>query len=251
MPPRVLLEGAISIIAALEARSRPVHALYVRQGIDRTDRAAARVLRMADDAGVPAHVVPVEQLDVLTSGRSHGGLAAEVGPRGLAPLDALCAGDAPFVAMLDGVEDPFNYGQAIRALYAAGADGLVVRPRSWDTAAGVVARASAGASERILTAQAETLEAAAAFFRARGLTVAVTDRDRAVEIFDADLTGPLFLVIGGERRGVTRSFADSADIRLKIPYGRAFPMSLGTTPAAAAMAFEVLRQRRGKQKHEG
>ena len=48
---------------------------------------------------------------------------------------------APFVAMLDGVEDPYNFGQAVRALYAAGAHGLILRPRNWLTAAGVVARA--------------------------------------------------------------------------------------------------------------
>jgi 23S rRNA (guanosine2251-2'-O)-methyltransferase len=248
---QILLEGAISILAALEADSRPIHALYARSGIDRGDRTIGRLLRLAKDAGIAIHTVESEALDSMVTGRSHGGLVAEVGERRLADMASLCTEAAPFVAMLDGVEDPFNYGQAIRSLYAAGADGLVVRPRSWASAAGVVARSSAGASERIAVAQAETAEAAADFFRARGLMVAVTDKDRAVDIYDADLTVPLFLVIGGERRGVTRSFADSADIRLKIPYGRSFPMSLGTTPAAAALAFEVLRQRRGKQKHEG
>jgi tRNA G18 (ribose-2'-O)-methylase SpoU len=62
------------------------------------------------------------------------------------------------------------------------------------------------------------------------------------------LTAPLFLIIGGEKRGVTRSFADAADMRLKIPYGREFRQSLGTTAAAAVLAFEVMRQRLSKRK---
>jgi 23S rRNA (guanosine2251-2'-O)-methyltransferase len=112
------------------------------------------------------------------------------------------------------------------------------------SAAAVVARASAGASERIATAVAETAQDAADAFRARGLVIAVTDITRAVDVYDADLTEPLFLLVGGEKRGVTRAFADAADVRLRIPYGRDFRMSLGTAGAAAVLAFEVMRQRR-------
>ncbi|HYO89156.1 MAG TPA: TrmH family RNA methyltransferase, partial [Candidatus Limnocylindrales bacterium] len=140
-------------------------------------------------------------------------------------------------------EDPFNFGQAVRALYAAGATGLVVRPRNWMSAAAVVARSSAGASERIPTAVAETAQDAADAFRAHGLLIAVTDITRAVTIYEADLTVPLFLLVGGEKRGVTRAFADAADLRLTIPHGRDFWMSLGTAEATAVLAFEVMRQR--------
>src|SRR6185369_5507880 len=127
--------------------------------------------------------------------------------------------------------------------YAAGADGLVLRPRNWMSAAGVVARSSAGASELMPTAIAETTQAAADFFRARGLRIAVAAKDHATALYEADLSGALFLVVGGEKRGVTRSFEDAADIRLSIPYGRRYPHSLGTTAAAAVLAFEIMRQR--------
>jgi len=240
-----MLEGVISIQAALESGSRPIHEILVRS--HRRERDLDRLIRLARSQQIPTREVSAADLDALASGRSHGGVIARVGERHYASLDALMAGiDAPFIAMLDGVEDPFNFGQAIRALYAAGVNGLVLRPRSWENAASVVARASAGASERIITAIAETAEEAAEFFRKNRFTIAVTDKDRAVSIYDADLSGKLFLLIGGERRGVTRSFADAADIRLKIPYGRGFPMSLGTTSAAAVLAFEVFRQRQGK-----
>lgn len=242
---QAVLEGAISVLAALKANSRPVYRIMLRRDKAR-DRDLGSLLRAAEGAGVPVEKVDAEALDALVQGKTHGGVVAVVGERRFVSLDALIADrPKPLVIMLDGVEDPYNFGQAVRAFYAAGVDGLVVRPRNWMSAAGVVARASAGASEAIATAVSETAEDAAAFFHERGLTVACADKDRAVALYDADLTVPLFLLVGGEKRGVTRSFADRADLRLRIPYGRTFAQALDTTSAAAALAFEIMRQRGG------
>lgn len=242
---RAVLEGHVAILAALECGSRDIEVIY----LDRTQRDRrghlARLALRAADLGVRAERVAPEMIDALASGQTHGGAIALVGPRRYVSLgDLLRPEGAPFIAMIDGVEDPFNFGGAVRALYAAGADGLVVRPRNWMSAAGIVGRASAGASERIPTAVAETALDAAQYFRARGLTVATAARDRrAVPLYQADLRGPLFLLIGGEKRGITRSFLDKADLILEIPYGRRFGQSLGTTAATAVLAFEVMRQR--------
>ncbi|HMM28349.1 MAG: RNA methyltransferase [Chloroflexota bacterium] len=237
-----LLEGFVSVRAALKAGSRPIHAILVRR--DKWDRGIAWLEHAARDGDIPFERADATTIDAAVEGTTHGGVIARVGPRRFAPLEALGAGAAaPFVAMLDGVEDPFNFGQAVRALYAAGAHGLVVRPRNWLSAAGIVARASAGASEWMPTAVAETALDAAAHFRARGLTIACTAQQGAMSIYEADLSGPLFLVIGGERRGITRSFLDQADLLLEIPYAQPFDQSLGTTAATAVLAFEVMRQR--------
>lgn len=237
-----VLEGFVSVRAALKARSRPIHAIMVRR--DKWDRGIAWLEHAARDAGIPVERAEAAAIDAIAQGTTHGGVIARVGMRQFVPLGDLGAdAGAPFVAMLDGVEDPFNFGQAVRALYAAGAHGLVVRPRNWLSAAGTVARASAGASEWMPTAVAETALDAAAHFRARGLTIACTAQQGAVSIYEADLSGPLFLVIGGERRGITRSFLDQADLLLEISYGQAFDQSLGTTGATAVLAFEIMRQR--------
>ena len=242
-----VLEGLISVEAALRAHSRDIHTIYIRR--DLREPNVLRLAKLAAEAGVPAERVSADVIESHVEGKTHGGIIALVGERRFVNLDVLIEGkECPFVVMLDGVEDPFNFGQAVRAFYAAGADGLVVRPRNWMSAAGVVARSSAGASEFIPTAVAETALEAAELFRAHGLVVAVTDQDRATSLYEADLTTPLFLVIGGEKRGVTRSFADMADLRLKIPYGREFRQSLGTTPASGILAFEVMRQRMSKTK---
>ena len=90
---------------------------------------------------------------------------------------------------------------------------------------------------------AESAEEAAAFFQSKGLTIACAAEEESVPVDRADLIRPLFLLIGGEKRGITRSFLRQADLRLEIPYGREFRQSLGVTAAAAILGYEVMRQR--------
>lgn len=240
--PPILLEGLLSIEAALRSASRPILTLCVRE--NHKDYAIAKLIKTAEAAGIPTFRVPEEEINLQAQGTTHGGVIAFVGERRYTPLELLTRGiKEAWIVMLDGVEDPYNYGQSIRAFYAAGAHGIVTRGRDWSRAAGTVARASAGASELMPTALVENVEDAAAALRNAGLKIVVADKRRAVPMYKADLRGGLFLIIGGEKRGVTRSFADSADARVSIPYGREFDQALGTTAAAAALAFEVLRQR--------
>lgn len=250
-PDEAWLEGVVSVMAALQSGSRQVQAVYLRAEARRSyDRRLQQLQQTAVAGNVPVSWVDDSFIAARAGGGSHGGVLARVGPRRFAELESLLAGKPrPFIAMLDGIEDPFNFGQAIRALYAAGADGLVVRRRNWLSAAGVVVRASAGASEWLPTAVVDTAEDAAAFFRGHGLVVACTGQEQAVSIYEADLARPLFVLLGGEKRGITRSFMRQADLRLQIPYGRAqFGQSLGTAAATAVLSFEVMRQQQRMRK---
>lgn len=243
MTEQIWLEGAISVEAVLQGQNRDIEAVYVQQG--KWSRDLARLLGQLKQAGIPVEKATAEFIEEKAGGKSHGGVIALAGPRRFVSLADLVAGTAvPFVVMLDGFEDPFNFGQAVRALYAAGADGVVVRPRNWLTATNVVARSSAGTSELVPMAVAETAAAAADFFRERGLVVTCTAVTNSQSIYEADLTMPLFLLIGGEKRGITRSFLALADLRLQIPYGRSFKHSLGAAASAAIIGFEIMRQRR-------
>ncbi|MGH2428187.1 MAG: TrmH family RNA methyltransferase [Candidatus Limnocylindria bacterium] len=246
----IVLEGHVSVEAALEAGVRSVQRIWaVRPG----DRRLGRLRALARRRGVLIDRIEADRIDEIVVGRSHGGVVGLVGPRGYLTMRDLLtevgeSGQAPLVVMLDGIEDPHNFGQAIRALHAAGVDGVVVRRRSWETAAAIVTRASAGASELLLTATVDSAQDAAAAARAAGLQVACTAaRGDAVSLHDADLRAPMFLLIGGERRGVTRSFLEEADLLLRIPYGRDDAAELGAAAAAAVIGFEALRQRRAKR----
>ena len=237
-----VLEGVIAIRGALHARSRELQRILIRA--DKDDRAVLQLEQRAAAAGIPVERVSSQAIDSVASGTTHGGVVALVGPRRYVSVDELDADvSAPFLALLDGLEDPFNFGYALRSLYAAGCHGAVLGPRNWMSAAGTVARASAGASELLPLALAEPVQAVEDC-SARGLVVVCAAADRgARSLYDVDLSRPLLLVIGGERRGISRNVLAQADAVVRIPYGRDFRQSLGTTSATAVVAFEVLRQR--------
>jgi len=247
----VVLEGRVSIEAALAGGVRPVHEILA---VEPGDRRLAHLRRIAAEHDVPIRRVAPAILRRVVTGHTHGGVVAMAGERTyLALPDLLSSLPAdPLVVMLDGVEDPYNFGQAVRSLYACGADGLVLRPRSWESAAGVVARASAGASELLPTATADGPENAADVCRTSGLQVAcASTRADGTWIHDADLVRGTFLLVGGERRGITRSFLDQADLLLRIPYGRRGAHALGAAVSSALIGFEALRQRRAAGRSTG
>lgn len=236
----LILEGWVSVLAALQAQRRPLHAVYVQQG--KEVRNLGHIQRLAAQHATPLHVVPAAEIDAQAQGKSHGGVLALAGERRFESLETI-AGLGGWAVMLDGVEDPYNYGQAIRALYAAGVSGLVAPLRNWDTALNVVARASAGASEHMPTARADVLEALHSF-KSRGYRcLAAAKAKDSTPLYQAQLTGPLFLLIGGERRGLNAAALAQCDGLVSIPYGRDFNAELDVTSSTAALAFEVMRQR--------
>lgn len=238
-----MLEGHISIEAALRAESRPIHRVLIAAEGVRANHEARRIVALSTRRGVPVERLPRAEIDALASGRSHGGMLAEVGERRYVQLAELAVADA-FVVMLDGVEDPYNFGTALRSLYAAGTSGLVIRPRSWGAVTAIVARASAGASELLPIALAADPLAAAQRLAEAGLQIAVaTDSAGAQSLYAADLRPPFFLLIGGERRGLAQAVLERADLQVRIPYARTDAPSLGTAASAAVIGFEVMRQR--------
>lgn len=239
----IILEGHVSVEAALAGESREVRRVWaVRPG----DRRLRHLRYLARQRGVAIDQVEPQRVAEVAGGTSHGGVVGLVGPRRYLRLDELLAsaGVSPLLVMLEGVEDPFNFGQAIRSLHAAGVAGLIVGPRSWETAAAVVARASAGASELMPTASVHEAAEAIDGARTAGLRVlAADDAPASTSLYDVDLTGGMLLVIGGERRGISRTLQESVDGLVRIPVGRSDAAPLGTAAAAAVIAFEAARQR--------
>ncbi len=243
-----MIEGEISVLAVLEERRRDVSELVI--DAERAREELREVVQAARVARVHMREATRETIDALAAGRTHGGVLAQAGPRRYLSLerlsqDVIRSGDAaPWFVMLDGIEDPFNYGQAVRALYAAGCAGLLVRMRTWMGGDTVILRSSAGATERMPTCLVDGPEQAAEYFRAQGCRIVSTARDRRSEsIFDVDLGGPLLLLIGGEKRGLRRELLDQSDLVLRIPYERRFPHSLGSAASTAVLAFEMMRRR--------
>jgi len=178
----------------------------------------------------------------ITLGTSHGGIVAIAKKRTIPCLsqDTKIV-DNGFYCMLDGIEDPYNFGYTLRSLYACGCNGIVLPERNWMNAAGVVARSSAGASE-LFSLFTASPEIAAEFFQQHGYSVVCADERTDNILGECELKLPILLIVGGEKRGISKNILDKTDMLIKINYAREFNASLSAASATTMFAYEIMRQ---------
>ena len=252
--PGTVFEGLTSIRAVLRASETGVSDRRItRVLVDETKKKSrAKELgwlkREADARGFALDFVPASEIDGMTTGSTHGGIAAECTDRTIPPLSCYTPPADGFAVMLEGIEDPYNFGYALRSLYACGADAVVLSPRNWMSAAEVVCRSSAGASELLPLYVSDPVESAR-FFRSHGFRVLCAGIRDSVSSFDCKMKRPLYLIVGGEKRGISGALLDEADEIVRIDYGRAFGGSLSAASAAAMLGYEVLRQNHQRLSH--
>ena len=183
-----------------------------------------------------------DELDKITLGNSHGGIVSVTSVREIENFsDSISLPDRGFYAMIQGIEDPYNFGYALRSLYAVGADGIILPKRNWMSAAGVVCRSSAGASELFVMYEGDAVEIVK-IFKDRGYNVVCAEEDTDNILGECSLPLPILLIVGGEKRGISKAVLDLADIKVKIAYGREFNASLSAASATTMFAYEILRQ---------
>ena len=177
----------------------------------------------------------------IAVGKTHGGILARVKGRKIAPLTKADILPGTFYAYLDGIEDPYNFGYTLRSLYAAGVSGVVLTERNWMNASAVVAKASAGTSEK-LPLFVSDIENAITLFKDAGYRIAAAGIRNSESVYTADCSYPLLLVVGGEKRGISGTLLAKCDLVLRIPYARPFRGSLPTACAASVLSFEIFRK---------
>lgn len=240
-----IFEGMTSIRAVLASQNpgrRKIETILFDLAKEKSKAKELGYLRrISSEHNFTVEGLPTDELDRLTVGNTHGGILAVC-------TDRLYSAPRPedirpdgFYAMIEGIEDPYNFGYAVRSLYAAGVDGIVLSPRNWMSAAGVVCRASAGASELVPVFVAEQ-EASISLFKTLAYKVVCADIENSVSLYEADLKKPIFLIVGGEKRGISRAVLNAADQIVRIDYGREFKASLSAASASTVLAFEVYRQ---------
>ncbi|MHB8420908.1 MAG: 23S rRNA (guanosine(2251)-2'-O)-methyltransferase RlmB [Myxococcales bacterium] len=227
----------------LERRPEEVEKLHVATG---AGRAVADVIDRARAAGVRGRPTPRGELDRLAAGGNHQGVVAEVAEFRYADLeDLLQPGEGPMLlVLLDGIEDPQNFGAIVRSAHALGATGVVI-PQ--DRAAGVSAaavKASAGAVEKSRIARVVNLSRAIERIQESGTWVAALEAQGEKPLWEADLTGPLALVVGSEGKGIRPLVRRHCDLSVGIPMAGTLG-SLNAAAAAAVALYEIVRQRRG------
>jgi 23S rRNA (guanosine2251-2'-O)-methyltransferase len=241
-----VVAGRNPVVEALRA-GVPANALYVAEQAER-DARLRESLQLAVDKGISVLEVPRLELDRMTRGAVHQGLALQVPAYEYAHPDDLLerahdAHQAPLVVALDGVTDPRNLGAIVRSAAAFGAHGVVVPERRSASMTASAWKTSAGAAARIPVARATNLARTLKAYRDAGCTIAGLDMDGDVDLTRLEVaTDPLVLVIGSEGKGLARLVRETCDVIVGITMTDRTE-SLNAGVAAGVALYEIARRR--------
>ena len=171
-------------------------------------------------------------------------------PRGYADFDELLEtpsrnNEIPLFLLLDGVEDPRNFGAVLRVADAGGVHGVVIQAYRSVSLSSEAVKASAGASEHIPIAMVPNIKNAIRDMKESGITIVGAEADADLAPWEADLTGPLSLVMGSEGEGMRKTVREQCDLLVRLPM-RGKVNSLNVSVATGIIIFEIMRQRMSK-----
>ncbi|WP_068396722.1 23S rRNA (guanosine(2251)-2'-O)-methyltransferase RlmB [Kribbia dieselivorans] len=242
-----IVAGRNSVVEALRA-DIPATTMYVAGRIDADDR-VREALTLANERGLPVLETPRGELDRLTDGAVHQGLALQVPPYEYAhPADLMHSElpGVPLIVALDGITDPRNLGAIVRSTAAFGGHGVVVPARRSVGMTASAWKTSAGAAARVPVAQATNLTRALEDYRKAGFFILGLDMDGDVSLPDLELaTEPIVIVVGSEDKGLSRLVRETCDQIVSIPMSSSVE-SLNAGLAAGVTLYEVARRRLGK-----
>ena len=240
------IEGRNAVLEAFRS-GKCVDKLFILDGCqDGPVRTIAREARKTDTI---INYVSKERLDQLSETHAHQGVIAQVAAYDYSTVDEILAraeekGEAPFLIILDNVEDPHNLGAIIRTANLAGAHGVIIPKRRAVGLTSTVAKTSAGAINYTPVAKVTTIVRTIEALKEKGIWFVCADMGGET-MYDLDLTGPMGLVIGNEGEGVSRLVREACDFTASIPMKGDID-SLNASVAAGVLAYEIVRQRLAK-----
>ena len=223
---------------------RDVERVFIADG---SEGSVSKIVALAREKGVIVDFVPKEKIDSMAPGVKHQGVVAKVSEYKYAEMEdvfakAEAAGEDPFIIILDEITDPHNLGAIIRTAECAGAHGVIIPKRRAASLTQTVALSAAGAIENMPVVQVTNLGRAIEDLKDKGVWVGAADMDGET-YYEANLTGPIAIVIGNEGKGVGRLVKEKCDFVLSIPmYGKI--NSLNASNAAAVLMYGIRRARK-------
>lgn len=240
------IEGRNAVLEAFRS-GKCVDKFFILDGCqDGPVRTIAREARKTDTI---INYVSKERLDQLSETHAHQGVIAQVAAYDYSTVDEILAraeekGEAPFLIILDNVEDPHNLGAIIRTANLAGAHGVIIPKRRAVGLTSTVAKTSAGAINYTPVAKVTNIVRTIEELKEKGIWFVCADMGGET-MYDLDLTGPMGLVIGNEGEGVSRLVREACDFTASIPMKGDID-SLNASVAAGVLAYEIVRQRLAK-----
>ena len=246
--PDDVLVGRNAVTEALKS-GRGINKLWIASG-DR-EGSVSEIAALAKERGIGMQYVERAKIESFAGGHRHQGVLAYVAPVPYAELDdilkaAEAKGEAPFLVLLDELEDPHNLGALLRTADATGVHGILIPKRRSVSLNATVAKTSAGAVEYVPVARIGNIAQTLKKLKEKGFWVAGADMDGEKAYYEADLTGPLVLVVGSEGRGMSRLTKEACDFIVSMPMvGRI--NSLNASVAGSILMYESMRQRLQKK----
>jgi 23S rRNA (guanosine2251-2'-O)-methyltransferase len=244
------VHGLQPVLELLRSRPAAVREILVHRALSAEGR-DGELLRLVRRRRIPMRQTSRREIDDLAGGRGHQGvialLAEDALPQVDDPLDlvdaARAAGRDPFLLLLDGVQDPGNLGALVRSAWALGADGVIVPRHRSAPLTPVAIKASAGSALRCPVVSVTNLARTLTALEEAGVwSVGADVAEGAEDLWSADLSGPIALVIGAEGKGLRRLTRERCARRVKIPMAREAE-SLNASVAGGILLYEVWRQR--------
>ena len=236
-------------VSELLRSGRDIEYLMVAQN---AGGAAVPILKTCRQKGIVVKEMPRQKLDAKLPGINHQGIAAVVSAAEYISLSDLIEraksdpDNPPFLVLLDNLEDPHNLGAIIRTGEAAGIHGIIIPKRRSVGLGGIAAKVASGAVEYVPVCRVPNLAATIDTLKENGIWVFGADMDGDA-LFQTDFSGPCAIVIGSERKGISRLVKEKCDLLVSIPM-RGRINSLNAPVAAGVMLYSVVRSREQNRK---
>ena len=241
------IEGRNAVIEAYRS-GKPIDKIYILDGCQ--DGPVMTIKREAKKHDTMVKYVTRERLDQMSETGKHQGVIAYAAAYEYSEVEDMLAlarerGEAPFLIILDGIEDPHNLGAIIRTANQAGAHGIIIPKRRAVGLTPTVARTSAGAINYTPVAKVTNISQTIKELKDKGMWFVCADMD-GTPMYDLNLTGSIGLVIGNEGDGVSKLVKENCDMIATIPMKGDID-SLNASVATGVLAYEIVRQRLGKR----
>ena len=242
MKENIILEGNISVKSALESKYTKLSKIMVDK--KKHDKDTNYILALAYNSDVEVIKCERSEIEPYCSGKTHGGLIGFVLSHTYQSIEDLK--DDDFIAIIEGIEDPFNFGHVIRSLYASGVSAIITTNHTFETRQNIICKSSAGASEKIKMIISSDLGEDVRKLKEDFKIICANRSDHSIIMYDYDYTQKVCIAIGGEKRGLSKDVLALSDQDVYIPYNQNFRNALSASSASTILAYEVLRQRLNK-----
>jgi len=233
----MIIEGAISVKAAIQNNKRTVETVYINK--DKKTKDFNYIRKIAKQANIDVQELNNEEIASIVSGKSFGGIAANVTSRN---NDELTDDD---IFYLDGIEDPFNLGYAMRTLYAFGVKNVLLSKRDYSLMESQLLKSSAGAYDYLNIKVSDNPLQDIKEYKNKGYYLYGLYRgEGSIDVFDTSFNNKSLFMLGGEKRGISSELLALCDKYLYISYGSDFRNSLNACAALDVVATLLYSQRR-------